>query len=314
MNTYQHQSVLLTEAIDALAIKANGIYIDATFGRGGHSQAILKCLGQEGVLLALDRDPQAIEFISSSKLLQNDARFHWEHQPFSKLTEVCEQYGWVGQIDGILFDLGVSSPQLDQAERGFSFNSEGPLDMRMDPTRGISASDWINQASIDELAKVFKEFGEERFAYRIAKAIDFNRRQKKIETTRELAEIVSKANPAWERHKHPATRVFQAIRIYINQELEELAIALPKTIPLLRSGGRLVVISFHSLEDRIVKHFMRDHFKKQNKYPKGFAIREIELSQTLSFKRIGKPIYPSESEVKINPRARSAVMRTVEKI
>lgn len=253
--TYLHTTVLLDEAVNGLNIRPDGVYIDGTFGRGGHSRLILSHLGPEGRLLAIDRDPQAVQAAQAWR----DSRFSIIHGPFSALAEYMEQRELSGRVDGILLDLGVSSPQLDDPSRGFSFMRDGPLDMRMDTTRGLSAADWLAQASAEDIAWVLKTFGEERFAKRIAQAIVEKNRQAPMTRTHELAELIAAASPFREKHKHPATRSFQAIRIYINSELDELERALDGALGVLAPGGRLSVISFHSLEDRLVKRFIRDH-------------------------------------------------------
>lgn len=306
----KHVTVLLNEAVEGLAIKPNGIYIDGTFGRGGHSRLILSQLGKQGRLIAIDRDPRAIA--EAQTII--DPRFQIIHRPFSEIPIVCEQLELVGKIDGILLDLGVSSPQLDEAERGFSFMRDGPLDMRMDTTRGLSAMEWLAQVSVDDLAWVLKEFGEERFAKRIAQAIvSYNQSaQQKISRTLELAQIIADAVPFKDKHKHPATRSFQAIRIFINSELDELETVLNSALEVLAPEGRLSIISFHSLEDRMVKQFMRKKSKGES-VPKGLPILESELTRNIPLKTIGKAIMPSEKEIEANPRARSAVLRIAEK-
>ncbi|WED43814.1 16S rRNA (cytosine(1402)-N(4))-methyltransferase RsmH [Legionella cardiaca] len=304
-----HQSVLLHEALEGLAIKADGIYIDGTFGRGGHSRAILQHLSNSGKLLAIDKDPEAISY--ANQHFSNDKRFHIYHGSFAKLAEFAKRENVYGQVNGILLDLGVSSPQLDNPARGFSFMQQGPLDMRMDLEQELSAAQFINEAEADEMAAVFREYGEERFAGRIARAIVAARAQSPIETTETLAEIVKQANPKWEKHKHPATRIFQAIRIHINQELSDLTAVLTTAIDVLAIGGRLAVISFHSLEDRIVKQFMRDK-EQGNRLPPGVPVRHEEVKT--NFKKVGKAIKASDDEVKRNVRARSAVLRIGEKI
>lgn len=288
-----HQAVLLTEVIENLAIKPDGIYIDATFGRGGHSGEILKKLNSNGRLIALDRDLDAIKFAQQEPALAQDARLQLVHTAFSHLQSVAEQHGVLLRVDGILIDLGVSSPQLENAQRGFSFLKSGPLDMRMDTREDLTAMTWINTASEQDMINVFRTYGEERYAKRIASFIVQARTEEPISTTGQLAEIVAKGHPRWERHKHPATRVFQAIRIFINQELEQINMTLPQIKSVLKTGGRLLIISFHSLEDRIVKRFIQSH--------------------PADFKRIAK-IKPSRAEVLQNPRARSALLRVTEKI
>lgn len=304
-----HQSVLLQEAIDGLAIKADGIYVDGTFGRGGHSRAILQQLSNAGRLIAVDKDPEAIRY--AEQHFAEDPRFQIYHGSFANLGEWTKEAKIYGQINGILLDLGVSSPQLDNPERGFSFMQQGPLDMRMNLDQELDAARFINNAEADEMAAIFREYGEERFAGRIARAIVAAREEAPIKTTEALAEIVKQANPKWEKHKHPATRVFQAIRIHVNQELNDLIKALDLAMDVLAIGGRLVVISFHSLEDRIVKQFMRNKEYGQRP-PPGVPIRNEEI-QT-KFKRIGKAIKASDSEIKQNVRARSAVLRIGEKL
>jgi 16S rRNA (cytosine1402-N4)-methyltransferase len=304
-----HQSVLLHESIEGLAIKPNGIYVDGTFGRGGHSRAILQQLAPEGRLLAIDKDLAAIDF--ANQHFGDDKRFQIFQGSFAKLSDFAKEADVYGQVNGILLDLGVSSPQLDDAERGFSFMQQGPLDMRMDHTQRLDAAQYVNHAEADEMAKIFREYGEERFAGRIARAIVTARNESPILTTGALAEIVKEANPKWEKHKHPATRVFQALRIHINQELTDLKTCLDRAFEVLAVGGRLSVISFHSLEDRIVKQFMRTK-EQGNRPPPGVPILAKDI--TTCFKRIGKAIKPKEEEIKSNIRSRSAVLRIGEKI
>lgn len=306
----QHITVLLHEAVEGLAIKPEGIYIDGTFGRGGHSRLILSQLAAQGRLIAIDRDPRAI---AEANTIQ-DPRFRIIHSAFSALPEICQSLDLVGKVDGILLDLGVSSPQLDEAERGFSFMRDGPLDMRMDTTKGLSAAQWLAQVSVDDLAWVLKEFGEERFAKRIAQAVvSYNKSaNEKITRTLQLAEIIAAAVPFKDKHKHPATRSFQAIRIFINSELDELEKALQSALSVLAPQGRLSIISFHSLEDRMVKQFMRKHSKGEA-VPKGLPILESELTKNIPLKTIGKAIMPSEAEIAANSRSRSAVLRIAEK-
>jgi len=301
-----HTTVLLNEAVEALAIKPDGIYVDCTFGRGGHSKLILERLGGNGKLIALDKDPAAILVGKQWR----DSRFRIEHSSFAKLEEVLGKQG-VEMVDGILLDLGVSSPQLDDAERGFSFRFDSPLDMRMDVSSGITAAQWL--AKVDEalLGEVIHDYGEERFAKQIARSIVAARATKPIDTTRQLAELVGKAVRTREPGQNPATRTFQAIRIYLNQELEELARVLPICVKRLKFGGRLVVISFHSLEDRIVKHFMRD-MAEGDKLPRDVPVRASEIPRG-KLKLIGKAVRAGAMELKDNPRARSAVMRVVER-
>ncbi|WKA61863.1 16S rRNA (cytosine(1402)-N(4))-methyltransferase RsmH [Pectobacterium aroidearum] len=311
LENYKHTTVLLDEAVNGLNIRSGGIYIDGTFGRGGHSRLILSQLGPEGRLLAIDRDPQAIE---AAKAI-DDPRFSIIHGPFSAMAEYVAELGLTGQIDGVLLDLGVSSPQLDDPERGFSFMRDGPLDMRMDPTRGLSAAEWLMKAEADDIVWVLKMFGEERFAKRIARAIVERNRTEPMTRTKELAELIAAASPVREKHKHPATRSFQAIRIYINSELEEIERALEGALSVLAPQGRLSVISFHSLEDRIVKRFIR-HQSRGPQVPAGLPLTEEQLrsqgGQTL--KAVGKKLMPSEAEVAENPRARSSVLRFAERL
>ena len=311
----EHITVLLHEAVDGLALKEDGIYIDATFGRGGHSRLILSKLSANGRLIAIDRDPRAI---TEAQKIQ-DPRFHIEHNSFSAIPEICEKLGLTGKIDGILLDLGVSSPQLDDAERGFSFMKDGPLDMRMDTTKGLSAAQWLQQVSEQDLAWVLKTFGEERFAKRIAQAIvGYNKsavekNSEILNRTLQLAELIAQSVPFKDKHKHPATRSFQAIRIYINSELEELESLLQSALTVLAPKGRLSVISFHSLEDRMVKHFMRKQSKGED-IPKGLPLREDQIERRQTLKTIGKAIQPSDEEIAFNPRSRSAVLRIAERI
>ncbi|MEA9391776.1 16S rRNA (cytosine(1402)-N(4))-methyltransferase RsmH [Acerihabitans sp. TG2] len=309
--TYQHTTVLLDEAVNGLNLRPNGIYIDGTFGRGGHSRLILSQLGADGRLLAIDRDLQAIE---AARAIQ-DPRFSIIHGPFSAIVDYMAERELTGQIDGILLDLGVSSPQLDDPERGFSFMRDGPLDMRMDTTRGLSAADWLAKASAEDIAWVLKTFGEERFAKRIAQAIVEHNQQSPMTRTHELAELIVNASPFREKHKHPATRSFQAIRIYINSELDELERALDGALDVLAPGGRLSVISFHSLEDRLVKRFIRDQ-SRGPQVPARMPLTEAQIAQQggkARMKPIGK-MQPCEDEVALNPRARSSVLRFAEKL
>ncbi|MCU7851763.1 MAG: 16S rRNA (cytosine(1402)-N(4))-methyltransferase RsmH [Candidatus Thiodiazotropha sp. (ex Monitilora ramsayi)] len=304
-----HLSVLLQPSIEALNINPAGIYLDGTFGRGGHSRLILKALGREGRLIAIDKDPQAVTY--GERMFADDARFNIVHGSFARLGEVAEQAGVMGRVDGILLDLGVSSPQLDQSERGFSFGKDGPLDMRMDTSQGESAATWLARAEAGEIAGVLKAYGEERHAKRIARAIVEARADTPITTTAHLAELVSKANPSWEKGKHPATRSFQAIRIHINGELDAIKTCLTHVLDVLALGGRLAVISFHSLEDRIIKRFMRDQ-AKGDRFPPGVPVRQDQLQPRLRL--IGKAIVPDAVEIEANPRARSAVLRVAERL
>lgn len=306
-----HLPVMFAETLHQLNIKANGTYIDCTFGRGGHSTGILNQLDETGRLIALDRDQEALTSSNAQTLLQ-DKRVKLLHHCFSQLDIVAQQEGLSGEIDGILFDLGVSSPQLDTAGRGFSFMYDGPLDMRMDTSKGISASQWLADVDETKLTAVLKHYGEERFAKRIAHAIITYRSNSSISTTGQLATLIANAMPVKEKHKHPATRSFQAIRIFINQELDELQQGLQQAINLLKPGGRLVVISFHSLEDRIVKQFIRD--EAGAKYDPGkLPIKESDITRG-KLKKIGKAIKPSPQEILANPRARSAVLRSAERV
>jgi 16S rRNA (cytosine1402-N4)-methyltransferase len=301
-----HTTVLLGEAVEALAIKPDGVYVDGTFGRGGHSAKILQQLGAHGRLIALDKDPAAIAVGQQWR----DARFQIMHSGFMKMDSVLRELG-VEKVDGILLDLGVSSPQLDEAARGFSFRFDAPLDMRMDVSSGLTAAQWL--ATVDEsfLAEVIRDYGEERFAKQIARAVVVARTVEPINTTRQLVELVGQTVRTREAGQNPATRTFQAIRIYLNRELEELARVLPECVTHLNSGGRLVVISFHSLEDRIVKHFMRD-MAEGDKLPRNVPIRASEVPQG-RMNLIGRAVRAGEAELKANPRARSAVMRVAER-
>ncbi len=307
--SFHHQSVLLNEAVEALNIRTDGIYIDGTFGRGGHSRVILQQLGVNGRLIGFDQDPEAVAV--GAALAKNDARFQMVHSPFEQMQSYVESHHLLGKIDGILLDLGVSSPQLDVAERGFSFMRDGELDMRMDTSQGEPISAWLAKAKMEQIAEVLKEFGEERYAKRLARAIVETRQVTPITRTKQLADIIKEAHPAWEKDKHPATRSFQALRIFINRELEQLETVLPQVLTCLAPQGRVAIISFHSLEDRIVKRFFRDEAKGDN-FPKGLPVTIDQLNPTV--KLIGKAISPSEVEVTQNPRARSAVLRVAEKL
>lgn len=304
-----HQSVLLHEAVEALVTDVNGFYVDGTFGRGGHSRAILGQLSASAQLMAIDKDEQAIA--EAHRQFAQDSRFVIKHGSFARLQEWLQADAKQGYVDGILLDLGVSSPQLDEAQRGFSFMNDGPLDMRMNRTVGQTAAEWINAADELDIARVLKEYGEERFSKRIAKAIVEQRLIAPFETTKQLSKVVSEANPAWEKGKHPATRAFQAIRIHINDELSDLDATLDQALQALSIGGRLVVISFHSLEDRRVKRFIRQQVKGDD-MPAGLPIRDEQLNKRM--RHIGKAIKASAQELSSNPRARSAVMRVAEKI
>jgi 16S rRNA (cytosine1402-N4)-methyltransferase len=300
--------VLLEESLQGLAIRPDGRYLDATFGRGGHSRAILAQLGSSGRLLALDKDPQAVA--EGQSLAVQEPRFAMRHGSFADLAQLLQGQGWSG-LDGVLMDLGVSSPQLDQAERGFSFLRDGTLDMRMDPTRGQSAAQWLAGVTQKELTQVLREFGEERHAGRIATAILAARQQGPIERTGQLAEIIKQAHPAWEKGRHPATKSFQGIRIFLNNELGDLERGLEQALEALNSGGRLAVISFHSLEDRRVKRFIRDQARGDH-LPPGLPVTEDQLNRRL--RALGGAIHPSEAEIQANPRARSAVLRLAERL
>ena len=305
----EHKTVLLDEAVEAMLVDPSGLYVDGTFGRGGHSAELLSRLSDDGQVIAIDKDPQAIS--AGQKRFEQDKRLTMIHGSFADLAEIVEQAGKHGTVSGVLLDLGVSSPQLDQPHRGFSFLKDGPLDMRMDTTQGISAAEWIAAADEAEIARVIKEYGEERYARRMAAAVVRARNEKPITRTLELAQILSEAHPAWERGKHPATKAFQAIRIFINRELADLEALLSQIIDCLKVGGRLVIISFHSLEDRRVKRFIRDQ-EQGIKLPKNLPIRDIERGIRLI--KVGKPIKPANSEIQDNPRARSAVMRVAERV
>jgi len=321
----EHQPVLLAEVLKALTIYDDSIYIDCTFGRGGHTKAILNDLGPSGQVLAFDQDPEAVQIAKA--LCLTDNRFNIIYSPFTQLQQQVEKRGWLGQVNGVLLDLGVSSPQLNTPTRGFSFMHDGPLDMRMNPNSGTSIGEWLNQADTDEIALVLKTYGEERHARHIAKAIVMARSKAELKTTCQLAEIISavsipypkkmahsSSSLKWgtqRKFKHPATQTFQALRIFINHELEQLQQVLPQALEVLAPGGRLVVISFHSLEDRIVKRFIRDCVRGDD-FPPTMPITADQLSPSLL--AIGKPIKPTLAETQANPRARSAIMRVAEKI
>jgi 16S rRNA (cytosine1402-N4)-methyltransferase len=305
----EHSTVLLREAIDALVVDPDGLYVDGTFGRGGHTAELLSRLSVKGSVIAIDKDLEAIA--SGKARFADDDRLSLVHGTFADLTHIVEQSGMQGNVSGVLLDLGVSSPQLDQADRGFSFMRDGPLDMRMDTSKGLSAAEWIASADEQEIAKVIKEYGEEKFARRMAAAIVRERAESPIERTVQLAKILAEAHPAWERGKHPATKAFQAIRIFINRELADLEDLLEQVIDSLAIGGHLVVISFHSLEDRRVKRFIRDQHRGI-KLPKNLPIPDVDRGVRLI--KVGKAIKPSESEVENNIRARSAVMRIAERV
>lgn len=335
-----HISVLKNEVINALNIKENGIYIDATFGRGGHSLEILKKLNKDGKLIAIDRDIDAITYAKNTSPFNVDNRFSIFHTEFSNIINIMQNYADNNNIkdnikdnikvDGILLDLGVSSPQLDNAERGFSFNKNSPLDMRMNNTSGETVAEFIKRTDISELTEIFRNFGEEKYAYKVAQNIIKQREIKAIETTFELAEIIRQSIPSFQKGKDKATRCFQALRIYINQELFQLESVLPQTINLLKTGGRLVIISFHSLEDRIVKNFLKNEsnptekFNKifNNKYTKQIPINLLQQNENIqnmqinnaTIKLISKAVKPTENEILNNPRARSSILRIAEKL
>ena len=309
-----HHTVLLNEAVDALLAQSDErdepqIYIDGTFGRGGHSKAILKKLPANARLIAFDRDPEAIAVANA--LQTEDERLEPKHSAFGEMSAVLGDMGLMGRVDGLLLDLGVSSPQLDDAERGFSFMRDGPLDMRMDTTQGISAAQWINSASETEIADVLYHYGEERHSRRMARRVVAERAIAPILRTGVLAEMIKEANPSWERDKHPATRAFQGIRLFINRELEQLELALDQALEILRPGGLFVVISFHSLEDRIAKRFIAKHARGDD-FPRGLPVAQSQLNPKV--KPQSKAIKPSRDEIDRNPRARSAVMRVAAKL
>jgi 16S rRNA (cytosine1402-N4)-methyltransferase len=307
---FNHKAVLLEEAVELLVHDADGIYMDGTFGRGGHSGLVLQQLSPKGRLHAFDKDPLAIA--QAQLMVVEDSRLSIAQTSFANLDQVAQQHGCVGQVQGILLDLGISSPQVDDATRGFSFQHDGPLDMRMNPDVGESAAQWLARAGAEEIADVLYHYGEERFSRRMARAVLEYRQQQPITTTKQLAGIIATANPKWEKGKNPATRAFQGIRIHINQELKDLEVGLQAALETLAPGGRLVVITFHSLEDRIVKRFMREHAKGDSHIPRGLPVTEDQMKRRL--KLLGKPRKPSPNEIDINPRSRSAVMRVAEKI
>ncbi len=306
--TYAHQPVLLAEVIEGLAIRPDGFYVDLTFGRGGHSQAILNSLGPDGRLMAIDKDPVAVREGKTGPF--RDPRFSIRQASFIELESIVEALGWQGKVNGILMDLGVSSPQLEDPERGFSFMREGPLDMRMNPQQGMDAATWLHQASNEEIIRVLREYGEERYARRIATAIVKEREEQPLKTTLQLAELIKKAVPTREKGKHPATRSFQAIRIFINSELEELKHCLKQCLGALSVDGRICVISFHSLEDRIVKRFFQREARGDD-YPPELPILDSKLHRRL---KIVGSITPTQDEIKQNVRARSARLRIAEKV
>lgn len=304
-----HAPVLLEEAVERLAVKPDGVYVDATYGRGGHSRGILARLGPAGRLFAMDRDPEAVAAAEAE--WRSDPRFAYRRAAFSMLEQWMQQVGMRGQVNGVLLDLGVSSAQLDTPARGFSFLHDGPLDMRMDPGSGESAADWLQRAGEAEIALVIARYGEERYARRIARAIVTARANAPLQTTQQLSAVVSAAVPTREHHKHPATRTFQAVRIFINRELEELGACLEQCLAVLAPGGRLVVISFHSLEDRLVKRFMRAEARGAAPDPHA---PWLEPPAHPRLRIIGKALRPGPAEIARNPRARSAVLRTAERL
>jgi len=308
MSDFKHQSVLLEESLEALNIRPEGVYVDATFGRGGHSRAILQRLNEAGRLIALDQDPEAVAY--AGEVFADEPRLTIEHCNFNQVAGVIEKLGLSKKIDGVLMDLGVSSPQLDDAERGFSFLRSGPLDMRMDTSQGESAAQWLQKVKYSDLVYVLRKYGEEKFAKRIAAAIVDRREQQEIVDTGDLAQIIADAIPVKEKHKHPATRSFQAIRIVINKELQAVEEGLAAAVTTLAVGGRLAVISFHSLEDRIVKRFMRD-ISSRPRLPAGLPVMEADIE--VPFQLVAKPIVAGASELDINPRARSARLRVLER-
>lgn len=303
-----HETVLKNEAVDALMVNPAGRFVDCTYGRGGHSEAILARLTSAGRLMVIDRDQAAIAHARAR--YQHDERVIVVHGSFADVARFIEGHD-MKPVDGVLLDLGVSSPQLDEAERGFSFDRDGPLDMRMDQTSGETASEWLMRADEKEIARVISRYGEERFARRIARAIVEIRQTEKLETTAQLVRVINEAVPRKEKHKHPATRTFQAVRIYINHELDALEYCLGSVLDVLATGGRLVVISFHSLEDRIVKRFMRD-MARGERYPDRLPIRDADIKR--SMRLVGKPVKASDEEVRNNRRSRSSIMRVAEKL
>lgn len=308
VKAFKHETVLLQEAVAALNA-GSGVYVDGTFGRGGHSRLLLEQMDADSRLVVFDKDPEAIA--TAKALAGEDARVQVCHDSFAKLYPRLKELGFAGQVRGILLDLGVSSPQLDDASRGFSFRNDGPLDMRMDPSQGESAAEWIARVDETELANVLFRYGDERYSRRIARAIVKARSERTLGTTLQLADVVAKAHPAWERHKHPATRSFQAIRIYINGELSDLEALLKDCVAALAPGGRLAVITFHSLEDRMVKQFIREQEKGPD-IPSGLPIRDADIPRTM--KRVGKQVRPGAEELNVNLRSRSATLRVAEKL
>ena len=307
---FKHITVLLNEAVDTLVENPDGFYIDGTFGRGGHSALVLSRLSETGSLMGIDKDPEAIT--CAAERFGSESRFSIERGSFAEMQAFVEQRGLLGKVDGVLLDLGVSSPQLDDPARGFSFMADGPLDMRMNPDVGESAAEWIARAGDKEIADVLYTYGEERHSRRMARAIIAEREIEPITTTGRLAKIIAEANPSWEKGKNPATRAFQGIRIFINRELEDLEDCLDQALEVLKPGGRLVVISFHSLEDRIVKRFIRKHVKGDEHLPPGIPVTDDMLE--IRLKAVGKAVKAGKQEVSDNPRSRSAVMRAAKKV
>ncbi|MGA9854432.1 MAG: 16S rRNA (cytosine(1402)-N(4))-methyltransferase RsmH [Gammaproteobacteria bacterium] len=304
-----HRPVLLQEAVERLAIRPEGVYVDGTYGRGGHSREILARLGPAGRLIAIDRDPEAVT--SGQVELSGDRRFEIYRGAFSMLERIAQQTGLAGLVNGVLLDVGVSSTQFDNPQRGFSFLHNGPLDMRMDPDVGEGVGEWLNRVSENEIADAIYQFGEERFAKRIARAIVVRRASTPITTTQQLAAIVSASIPTRERNRHPATRTFQALRIFINHELDELSACLDQCLRVLAPAGRLVVISFHSLEDRIVKRFIRMHARETPPDPRAPWLQSTAVPL---LRAVGKAVHPQAAEIAVNPRARSAILRTAERL
>ncbi len=305
-----HVAVLLDAVIAGLAVNPAGRYVDGTYGRGGHARALLSALGEDGRLLVMDRDPSAIE--AARAALGEDHRVTIVHDEFGNLKHHLERLGWCEQTDGILLDLGVSSPQLDDPARGFSFQQAGPLDMRMNPEQGESAAEWLARAEVDEIARVLWEYGEERYSRRIARRIEEHRREARIDDTATLARLIADSVPRPKNNRHPATRSFQAIRIHVNGELDQLQRFLEQAIDLLRIGGRLVIISFQSLEDRLVKRFFRDE-STPVRPPRGLPLRDDQLDSTVRLRLVDKPQRADAGETGVNPRARSAVLRIAER-
>lgn len=306
---FEHTPVFLEEALAALEVRDGGRYLDATFGRGGHTAAILQRVGRQGRVVAIDRDPEAIR--AGRERFATDERLTLVHGPFSRVAQVVQEMGMVGEFNGVLLDLGVSSPQLDDAARGFSFAQDGPLDMRMNNSSGQTAAEWLAKAPEHEIARVIRDFGEERFARRIARGIVQARGEQPITRTLQLAAIIASAVPMREPGKHPATRSFQAIRIQVNQEFDEIEAALEGTLMALAPQGRICAISFHSLEDGIVKRFMQKHSQEDPVYA---GLPEVPAHARPKLRRVGRAIHPSAAEVERNPRARSAIMRIAEKV